>query len=132
MKTSTKRKISRLPARIVCQYTNQTSQIQIVCIDGTAGVSFERTVMPQQQITFETPSESVLEVRTGQVITAIVSDRIPCIRLRAKGIESIRKAQVGTAQTKNQTEAQAKRRKLTSGAMASGSIKNCKLDSLTA
>ncbi|MEL6552350.1 MAG: DUF1830 domain-containing protein [Cyanobacteria bacterium J06621_11] len=112
MKPSTVRKIPRIPARITCQYTNQTEQVQVICITGTRGVGFERTVMPQQKIVFEAPSESVLEVRTGGVITAIASDRIPCIRLRDNPEDS-RKTRKANSLSKRAKRKKAARRTAT-------------------
>ena len=74
--------------------------------------------MPAQQVIFETPSESVLEVRTSGMVTAVVSDRIPCIRLRTAGVESIGKTQASSVQTKKQPKAHSKRRKRASETVA--------------
>lgn len=78
-----KRKQSRLHARISCQYQNNTSKPQVVCISNVEGRTFERTVLPFEDLLFETIPEAVLEVRSSALPTAVVLDRIPCVRLRA-------------------------------------------------
>lgn len=68
--------------KITCQYQNDTSVPQVICISNIEEYSFERTVLPKQKLLFETFAEAVLEIRTGVFPTAIVGDRIPCLRLR--------------------------------------------------
>lgn len=73
---------SPLPAKIVCHYRNNTDTIQIVCISNIEGCYFERAVFPEQTLLFETVAEAVLEIRTGVMPTAIISDRILCLNLQ--------------------------------------------------
>ena len=74
---------SRQRTQISCEYANQTDSVQIVRISNIDGWQFERTVFPGQRAVFETVPEAVLEVSTGEMMTAVVCDRIPCLRLRA-------------------------------------------------
>lgn len=74
---------SRLPAKITCHYCNDTSAVQVICISNIEGFFLERTVFPGQSLTFETFAEAVLEVRTGAFPSAVIADRISCLRLRA-------------------------------------------------
>lgn len=66
---------------ISCQYTNYTSQFQIVRISNISNWFFERTVIPKSCILFEAFQESQLEVYTNSIICSILSDIIPCAQL---------------------------------------------------
>jgi len=68
--------------QILCYYTNTTHQIQIVRSLHTAKHCFERVVFPGQRLLFEAMPEAQIEIHTGTTVTAILSDRIPCSRLR--------------------------------------------------
>jgi hypothetical protein len=67
--------------RIFCCYVNATSQIQIARITNIPNWYFERVVFPGQRLVFETLPEALLEIHTGMMATAILSDTIPCDRL---------------------------------------------------
>lgn len=82
-KTSTGYQFSRQHTQISCEYVNSTGSVQVIRISNIDGWHFERTVFPGQRVFFETVPEAVLEVSTGKMMTAVVSDRIPCLRLRA-------------------------------------------------
>ncbi len=82
-KASGEYRFSRQHTQITCAYTNQTDSVQIIRISNIEGWHFERTVFSGQQMLFETVPEAVLEVSTGEMMTAVVRDRIPCLRLRA-------------------------------------------------
>ena len=69
------------PNRLVCCYVNATSKIQIVRISNIPNWYFERVVFPGQRLVFEAPPESLLEIHTGMMASAILSDTIPCDRL---------------------------------------------------
>lgn len=68
-------------ARILCCYVNATSKIQIGRISNIPNWYFERVVFPGQRLVFEAPLEAHLEIHTGMMATAILSDTIPCGRL---------------------------------------------------
>jgi hypothetical protein len=66
---------------LVCCYVNATSKIQIARISNIPNWYFERVVFPGQRLVFEAPSISLLEIHTGMMASAILSDKIPCDRL---------------------------------------------------
>ena len=68
-------------SHLLCCYVNATSKIQIGRISNVANWYFERVVFPGQRLVFEAPAESVLEIHTGTMASAILSDNIPCERL---------------------------------------------------
>ncbi|MEG3844687.1 DUF1830 domain-containing protein [Microcoleus sp. herbarium14] len=67
---------------ILCYYANVTNQIQVVRIGNIPNWYFERVVFPGQRLMFESAAEAVLEIHTGAVASAILSDKIPCYVLR--------------------------------------------------
>lgn len=67
---------------ILCCYVNTTSQIQIARIVNISDWYFERVVFPGQRLCFEAPHEAQLEIHTSTIASAILSDRVPCDRLR--------------------------------------------------
>ena len=66
---------------LLCCYVNATSKIQIVRISDIPNWYFERVVFPGQRLVFEAPPQSHLEIHTGMMASAILSDKIPCDRL---------------------------------------------------
>lgn len=68
--------------KILCCYVNATSKIQIVRITNISSWYFERVVFPGQRLVFEALTEALLEIHTGMMASAILSDSIPCARLR--------------------------------------------------
>lgn len=66
---------------LVCCYVNATSKIQIARIANIANWYYERVVFPGQRLVFQTPPQSILEIHTGMMASAILSDKIPCDRL---------------------------------------------------
>ncbi|MBD2020154.1 DUF1830 domain-containing protein [Leptolyngbya sp. FACHB-36] len=67
---------------IVCCYVNATSRIQIARIANVPNWYFERVVFPGQRLVFETVSDAMLEIHSGAMASAILSDTIACTRLR--------------------------------------------------
>jgi hypothetical protein len=63
---------------ILCSYVNPSRQIQIVRITNRPNAFFERTVFPGQRIVFETLPTAQLEIHTGMMASAILSDTILC------------------------------------------------------
>lgn len=55
--------------------------MQIVRITNIRDWYFERVVFPGQRLMFEAMSEAQLEIHTGMMASAILSDTIPCDRL---------------------------------------------------
>ncbi len=66
---------------ILCSYVNTTNKVQIARITNLPSTFFERTVFPGQRIVFETLPTAQLEIHTGMMATAILSDTIACDRL---------------------------------------------------
>ncbi|MFB8798850.1 MAG: DUF1830 domain-containing protein [Microcoleus sp.] len=69
-------------SKILCCYVNATSQIQVARIANIPNWYFERVVFPGQRLVFEAMTASVLEIHTGMMASAILSDNIPCDRLQ--------------------------------------------------
>jgi hypothetical protein len=67
---------------ILCCYVNATSKIQVVRITNIPNWYFERVVFPGQRLLFEAMPQGLLEIHTGMMASAILSDTIPCDRLR--------------------------------------------------
>ena len=74
---------------ILCCYVNATSKIQVARITNIKDWYFERVVFPGQRLMFETLPEALLEIHCGMMASAILSDSIPCDRLRLDKEESI-------------------------------------------
>ncbi|RZM81885.1 DUF1830 domain-containing protein [Leptolyngbya iicbica] len=66
---------------ILCCYVNATSKMQIVRITNIRDWYFERVVFPGQRLMFEAPPQAQLEIHTGMMASAILSDTISCARL---------------------------------------------------
>lgn len=64
--------------RLVCCYVNATSAIQVARITNIANWYFERVVFPGQRLIFEALTEACLEIHTGMMASAIITDTIPC------------------------------------------------------
>jgi hypothetical protein len=66
---------------ILCCYVNATSKMQIVRIINIPNWYFERVAFPGQRLMFEALPHAQLEIHSGAMASAILSDRIPCDRL---------------------------------------------------
>jgi hypothetical protein len=66
---------------ILCCYVNATSQIQIARITNVPNWYFERVVFPGQRLIFEALPVALLEIHTGMMASAILSDTISCKQL---------------------------------------------------
>ena len=73
---------SNSSANIFCCSVNATSQIQIARISNIPNWYFERVVFPGQRLVFEALPEGILEIHTGMMASAILSDKIPCAKLK--------------------------------------------------
>lgn len=67
---------------ILCCYVNATSKVQVARIANIPNWYFERVVFPGQRLVFETMPEALLEIHSGMMASAILSDKIPCERLQ--------------------------------------------------
>ncbi|CDN12496.1 MAG: DUF1830 domain-containing protein [Richelia sp.] len=70
--------------KILCCYVNATSKIQVARISNIPNWYFERVVFPGQRLVLESLAMAQLEIHTGTMASAILSDTIPCIRLAVK------------------------------------------------
>ena len=68
--------------KILCCYINATSKIQVARISNIPNWYFERVVFPGQRLVFEAPRKGQMEIHTGMMASAILSDKIPCDRLQ--------------------------------------------------
>jgi hypothetical protein len=75
-------------AKVLCCYVNATSKIQVARITNVPNWYFERVVFPGQRLIFEAMPEAHLEIHTGMMASAILSDNIPCSRLCIETEES--------------------------------------------
>ncbi len=66
---------------ILCCYVNATSQIQVARITNIPNWYFERVVFPGQRLVFEAEPHAILEIHSGMMASAILSDTILCERL---------------------------------------------------
>ena len=66
---------------ILCCYVNATSKMQVARITNIQNWYFERVVFPGQRLMFEAVPQAQLEIHTGMMASAILSDTIPCERL---------------------------------------------------
>ncbi|MGP1385897.1 MAG: DUF1830 domain-containing protein [Thainema sp.] len=72
----------QLPNRFLCGYHNLSSNLQIARISNIAHWYFERVVFPGDLLLFETVAEAILEIYSGDGITTLLADHIPCDRLQ--------------------------------------------------
>jgi hypothetical protein len=66
---------------LLCCYVNATSQIQIARITNIPSWYFERVVFPGQRLVFEAVAGALVEIHSGMMASAILSDTIPSERL---------------------------------------------------
>ncbi len=72
---------SEQPGRILCCYVNATSKMQVARVTNVPNWYFERVVFPGQRLIFEAVPDAQLEIHTGMMASAILSDTLPCERL---------------------------------------------------
>ncbi|MEM7591843.1 MAG: DUF1830 domain-containing protein [Cyanobacteria bacterium P01_A01_bin.83] len=72
---------------ILCCYVNATSRIQVARITNIPNWYFERVVFPGQRLVFEAESQATLEIHSGMMASAILSDTIPCSKLSLHKVE---------------------------------------------
>ncbi|MBR8829116.1 MAG: DUF1830 domain-containing protein [Gomphosphaeria aponina SAG 52.96 = DSM 107014] len=73
--------LTNYSAPVLCCYVNATSKVQVARIANLPNGYFERVVFPGQRLLFEAPPECQLEIHTGMMASAILSDRIYCNKL---------------------------------------------------
>ncbi|GAB4536226.1 MAG: hypothetical protein Tsb0014_23840 [Pleurocapsa sp.] len=67
---------------VTCCYVNKSDRLQIGRITNIPHWHFEKVILPKQRLIFEAPLNGKLEIHTGMMITAIISDTIPCRELQ--------------------------------------------------
>lgn len=75
--------------RITCSYINATSSVQVVRITNIENWYFERVVFPGQRLLFEAVLGAKLEIHTGMMASSILTDIIPCEKLRVRETEPV-------------------------------------------
>ena len=81
---------------ILCCYVNATSKIQVARITNVPNWYFERVVFPGQRLLFEAVPEAQLEIHTGMMASAILSDRISCEELEVCDVDANQPTLVAT------------------------------------
>ncbi|MFZ4640035.1 MAG: DUF1830 domain-containing protein [Nodosilinea sp.] len=71
---------------ILCCYVNATGKMQVARITNIPDWYFERVVFPGQRLIFEALPKALLEIHTGMMASAILSDTIPCERLEIEQV----------------------------------------------
>jgi hypothetical protein len=75
---------SNSPDPILCCYVNVTGSMQVARITNVPNWYFERVVFPGQRLVFEALPEALLEIHSGMMASAILSDTIACASLRVQ------------------------------------------------
>ncbi len=68
--------------QILCQYKNQTSQIQIVRLLYTPFHALERIINPNEIVNFNALPESFLEISSLNSITTLIDEILSCENLQ--------------------------------------------------
>lgn len=71
---------------ILCCYVNGTGKMQVARITNIPDWYFERVVFPGQRLIFEALPKALLEIHTGMMASAILSDTIPSDRLEIEQV----------------------------------------------
>ena len=70
----------------LCYYENKTPQVQVGRIANIPSWFFERVIFPGQRLIFEAPPKAELEIYTGELITAMLTEKISCDRLQMNSL----------------------------------------------
>ena len=70
---------------MLCAYRNPTATFQILRISNLPSLFFERVIAPHQDLLFEVQAQALLEIYTGDTMSALLAARIPCEQLRVEG-----------------------------------------------
>ncbi|MBD2307722.1 DUF1830 domain-containing protein [Chroococcidiopsis sp. FACHB-1243] len=73
---------SEHPQQVLCGYMNTTNLIQVARIANISNWYFERVVFPGQRLLFHAPPDAYLEIHTGKMASAVLSDKISCQSLQ--------------------------------------------------
>ncbi|MEM8502906.1 MAG: DUF1830 domain-containing protein [Cyanobacteria bacterium P01_D01_bin.1] len=98
-------------AVLLCCYVNVTSKIQIARVSNIPNWYFERVVFPGQRLLFEALPAAKLEIHTGMMASAILSDTIDCQRLAIQpDSDEAEPSSLFTSENKSEERAQSKGR----------------------
>ncbi|WP_448561934.1 DUF1830 domain-containing protein [Trichothermofontia sp.] len=70
---------------LLCYYTNQTQQLQVIKITDKPELNFERVIFPGQRLMFQAPPTSQLQVYSRTAVATLNREMIPCEQLQVKG-----------------------------------------------
>lgn len=73
---------SKHPQQVLCGYINHTNLIQIARVANISNWYFERVVFPGQRLLFYAPPHAYLEIHTGRMVSAVLSDKTCCQSLQ--------------------------------------------------
>jgi hypothetical protein len=76
--------LSKSHELVICCYVNTSDRVQTARITNIPHWFFERVVFPGQRLIFEAPIAGKLQIHTGMMATAILSDTIHCQKLHLK------------------------------------------------
>ncbi|PZO47859.1 MAG: hypothetical protein DCF15_18535 [Phormidesmis priestleyi] len=68
--------------KVWCRYHNDTRHIQVARIENIPCDYFERVIFPGDRLVFKTFPHAWLEIYTGELCSALLSERILCDRLK--------------------------------------------------
>lgn len=71
------------PTVLTYTYRNSTDRIQIIRVATSDGSLLERAVFPGQHLSFAAAPEAQLEIYSGEVIGALLEDRLTCSHLES-------------------------------------------------
>ena len=80
---------NHLETQILCAYRNLSNSWQIIKIINLPDLYWEKTLLPGQYVVFKASIKAHLEVFSAQNITTVLSDTIPCYKLKVKSASSI-------------------------------------------
>jgi 3-hydroxymyristoyl/3-hydroxydecanoyl-(acyl carrier protein) dehydratase len=76
-------------AKVLCLYTNSSSQLRIAKINNIQNCKFERVVFPGERLLFEAVLDAKLEIYIGRMGQVILVETINCDRLRVDEESSV-------------------------------------------
>ncbi len=71
---------------MLCAYCNPSRRFQVLRISNLPSLFFERVIGPHQRLLFESPTQALLEIYTGDVASSLLTARIPCEQLQIPNI----------------------------------------------
>lgn len=68
--------------KILCRYCNNSDHVQVARIENLPDEYFERVFFPGDRLVFKTFPHAWLEIYTGELCSALLSERILCDQLK--------------------------------------------------